>query len=240
MKQLESNNIIFEFQHGFRENRFCESHIIFMIHLLTYNKDENIQTDLMIMNFAKAFDKVPHKRTVYKFKYYGMSQQAIHYITSFLSNRTKTVILENITSEKIPVTPGVPQGTALGPILFLIYINDLPQYIKNSQISLFADGSIIYMPIHTLTDCLKLQEDFEAAIQWEQDWLMAFHPDECNILRVTSKKKPGHFYYNIHGHMLQTVHSVKYLGITILSDLKWNKHHLKQTDPYHSFDEILK
>ena len=144
----------------------------------------------------------------------------INYITSFLSNRTKTVILENTTSEKIPVTPGVPQGTALGPILFPIYINDLPQYIKNSKISLFADGSIIYMPIHTLTDCLKLQEDFEAAIQWEQDWLMAFHLDECNILRVTSKKKPGHFYYNIHGHMLQTVHSVTYLGITILSDLK--------------------
>jgi hypothetical protein len=69
MKQLESNNIIFEFQHGFRENRFCESHIIFMIHLLTYNKDENIQTDLMIMNFAKAFDKVPHKRTTFKYTY---------------------------------------------------------------------------------------------------------------------------------------------------------------------------
>jgi hypothetical protein len=131
-----------------------------------------------------------------------MSQQAINYITSFLSNRTKTVILENTTSDKLPVTSGVPQGTVLGPILFLIYINDLPQYIKNSQISLFADGSIIYRPIHTLTDCLKLHEDFEAAIQWEQDWLMAFHPDECNILRVTSKKKPGHFYYNIHGHML--------------------------------------
>jgi hypothetical protein len=69
-------------------------------------------------------------------EYIALSQQAINYITSFLSNRTKTVILENITSEKIPVTPGVPQGTALDPILFLTYINDLPQYIKNSQISL--------------------------------------------------------------------------------------------------------
>ena len=202
MKQLESNNILFEFQHGFRANRPCESQIIFRIHQLTYNKDKNIQTDLMIMNFTKAFDTVLHKRILYKLKYYGMSQQAINQITSFLSNRIQTVILENTTSEKLPVTSGVPQGTVLDHILFLIYINDLPQYIKNSQIRLFADYSIIYRPIYTLTDCLKLQEDFEAAIQWEQDWLMVFHPDKCNILRFTSKKKPEHFYYNMHDHML--------------------------------------
>ena len=78
MKQLESNNILFEFQHGFRANRPCESQIIFRIHQLTYNKDKNIQTDLMIMNFAKAFDTVLHKRILYKLKYYGMSQQAIN------------------------------------------------------------------------------------------------------------------------------------------------------------------
>jgi len=180
MKHLESNNILFEFQHEFRANRSCESQIISMIHQLTYNKDKNIQTDLIIMDIAKAFDKVPHKRLLYKRKYYGISQQAINWITSFLSNRTQTVILENTTSEKIPVTSGVPQGTVLGPVPFLIYINDLPQYNKHSQIRLFADDSIIYRPIHTLIDCLKLQEDLEAAIQWEQDWLMVFHPDKCN------------------------------------------------------------
>ena len=74
-------------------------------------------------------------------------------------------------------------------IFSLIYINDLPQYIKHSQIRLFVDDSIIYRPLHTLTDCLKLQTDLEAAMQWERDWLMAFHPDKCNILRVTSKQK---------------------------------------------------
>ena len=111
-----------------------------------------------------------------------------------------TVLLENTTSEKIAVTSGMPQGTVLGLILFLIYlyINDLPDYIKHSQIRLFADDSIIYRPIKTQADCIKLQEDLESAVKWEQDWLMAFHPDKCNILRVTTKKLPQHFYYNMH------------------------------------------
>ena len=95
------------------------------------------------------------------------SDQITIWITSFLANRTQTVLLENTTSEKIAVTSGVPQGTVLGPILFLIYINDLPDYIKHCQIRLFADDSIIYRPIKTQTDCIKLQEDLESAVKWE-------------------------------------------------------------------------
>jgi len=114
MKHLESNNILFEFQHEFRANRSCESQIISMIHQLAYNKDKNIQTDLIIMDIAKAFDKVPHKRLLYKRKYYGISQQAINWITSFLSNRTQTVILENTTEQHVMyatdnTTPAVSQ-----------------------------------------------------------------------------------------------------------------------------------
>ena len=78
-----------------------------------------------------------------------------------------------MTSSKIPVTSGVPQGTVLKPILFLIYINDLPEYIKR----LFADDSMIYRQIKSQSDCLKLQEDLEAAMKWEQDGLMSFHPE---------------------------------------------------------------
>ncbi|VDI34092.1 blast:Probable RNA-directed DNA polymerase from transposon BS [Mytilus galloprovincialis] len=189
MKHLETNKILYELQHGFRSKRSCESQVISLVHQLAQNNDKNIQTDLVIMDFAKAFDKVPHKRLLYKLKHYGISDQAIHWIDSFLSNRTQTVLLENTTSNIIPVTSGVPQGTVLGPILFLIYINDLPDYLKHSQIRLFADDSIIYRPITCQNDCIKLQEDIEAAIKWEKDWLMSFHPDKCNILRVSTKKK---------------------------------------------------
>jgi hypothetical protein len=198
MEHLESNNIVYEMQYGFRTNRSCESQIISLTHQLEQNNVKNIQTDLIIMDFTKAFEKVPHKRLISKPKYYGISGQITIWITSLFANRTQTVLLENTTSEKNAVTSGVPQGTVLVPILFLIYINDLPDYIKHSQIRLFADDNIIYRPIKTQADCIKLQEDLESAVKWEHGWLMAFHPDKCNILRVTIKISPQHFYYNMH------------------------------------------
>ena len=139
--------------------------------------------------------------TVYylNFNFFGVSDQATKWIKSFLSNRTQTVMLENHSSDKIPVTSGVPQGTILGSILFLIQIK-------------------------WTSDCIKLQEDLDGAIKWEQDWLMQFHSDKCNILRVTTKKTHIHFYYNMNGHILESVESAKYFGITISSNLKWNKH----------------
>jgi len=89
MEHLESNNILYEMQHGFRSNRSCESQIISLAHQLAQNNDKNIQTDLIIMDFAKAFDKVPHKRLIFKLTFYGISDQITNWITSFLANRTQ-------------------------------------------------------------------------------------------------------------------------------------------------------
>jgi hypothetical protein len=85
------------------------------------------------------------------------------------------------------VTSGVPQGAVLGPILFLIYINDLPEYLTYSKLRLFADDSIIYREIKPHQDCQKLQHDLDAAAQWESDWLMAFHPDKCIKLSISQR-----------------------------------------------------
>ena len=90
--------------------------------------------------------------------------------------------MDGKSSSTVPVTSGVPQGAVQGPVLFLVYINDLSDYLTHSQLKLFADDSIIYMPIKYQHDCNKLQHDLDAAARWESHWLMAFHPDKCSVL----------------------------------------------------------
>ena len=116
---------------------------------------------------------------------------------------------------------GIP---LLGPILFLIYINDFPEYLTHSKLRLFADDSIIYKEITCQDDCKKLQSDLDAAARWETDWLMAFHPDKCTVLTITQKKTPFKHDYKLHNHILEPVTSAKYLGVTLQSNLKWNTH----------------
>ena len=195
MSYLENNNILYDLQHGFRPSRSCETQLISFLQHVSQSNNQNIQTDVVIMDFAKAFDKVPHQHLLYKLKYYGISCNVYDWISDFLTDRTQTVVLEGEMSSKAPVTSGVPQGTVLGPILFLIYINDFPEYLQHSTLRLFADDSIIYKEIKTINDAQHLQLDLDAACRWEKDWLMHFHPDKCNLISITQKRKPIHFTY---------------------------------------------
>ena len=118
----------------------------------------------------------------------------------------------------------VPQGSVLGPVLFLIYINDLPEYVSNSTVRLFADDTLLYLTIHNSSDCIKLQEDLNNLERWESDWQMSFHPEKCEVIHITTKKKPIIHKYTLHGHTLSSVPQIKYLGVNISQDLKWNSH----------------
>ena len=211
MLHLETNQLLYDLQHGFRSSRSCETQLISFLQNLAQSNNDNIQTDVIIMDFAKAFDKVPHRHLIYKLKYYGVTGHTLNWITDFLTDRTQTVVLEGEMSNKVPVTSGVTQGTVLGPILFLIYINDLPNYLQHSTLRLFADDSIIYKEIKNTNDCYKLQSDLEAAAKWEQDWLMHFHPDKCNIISITKKRNSLQFDYKLHSHILEKVNQAKYL-----------------------------
>ena len=112
-----------------------------------------------MMDFVKAFDKVAHNRLLYKLSSYGVKGNTLGWIGSFLSGRSQKVVLEGQSSSSVPLLSSAPQGSVLGPVLFLIYINDLPDYASNSTVWLFANDTLLYLIIHNSSDCDKLPED---------------------------------------------------------------------------------
>ncbi|MES9904902.1 MAG: reverse transcriptase family protein [Sedimenticola sp.] len=230
MKHLASNNILVDSQHGFRSRRSCESQLVQFVHDLSSNLDRahnkgHRQTDIIIMDFAKAFDKVPHRRLLHKLKHYGIRGLANNWICSFLTGRTQKVVLDGVASEPADVISGVPQGSVLGPVLFLLYINDLPDNI-NSSVRLFADDCVLYRNIHTDSDCQALQDDIDKLAKWEETWLMKFNASKCHTLRVTNHQPHTRLIlnYKLHDQVLESVSSAKYLGLTFADSLSWSSH----------------
>ena len=155
-KHLALDSILADCQHGFRSQRSCETQLVQFVHDIISNLDGAVnrghkQTDLIIMDFSKAFDKVPHRRLLHKLDYYGIRGSTHKWINSWLPGRTQKVVLDGQASDPVPVLSGVPQGSVLGPSLFLIFINDLPDNIRSS-VRLFADDCVLYRNIHSIQD----------------------------------------------------------------------------------------
>ena len=132
-------------------------------------------------------------------------------------------MLEGERSAEAPVTSGVPQGSVLGPLLFLLYINDLPQNIQ-SQVRLFADDTAVYLTVTSSEDANTLQADLDTLQEWERTWDMDFNPSKCQVLHITRSRQPLQSQYTLHGQFLESVDSAKYLGVNITQDLNWNHH----------------
>ena len=182
------------------------------------------QVDMLVLDFAKAFDTVAHQRLLAKLHHYGIRGSLHSWIGSFLMGRTQCVVVDGSSSSRVDVKSGVPQGTVLGPTLFLVFINDLAAN-TSATVRLFADDCVMYQPIHSIRDCNSLQRDLDYLHSWELNWLMRFNAKKCNVLRAThAHKKVIKHQYTLGGVPLDVTDAHPYLGVEISKDLKWNTH----------------
>ena len=175
---------------------------------------------MVILDFSKAFDTVPHRKLLHKMEQYGVTGIIISWLCDFLINRQMKVVVDGEESEAVHVDSGVPRGTVLGPHLFLCHINDLPDAVK-STVPLFADDCLLYRPINSIKDHHTLQHGLQQLEIWANTWGMRFNAKKCYIMSINNKS--SHF-YELDKHILQQVPENPYLGITISEDLKWTSH----------------
>ena len=130
MDHFENFNIFQDRQHGFRSKRSCETQLVDFVHQLGKNPEAGQQVDAFVMDFTEAFGKVPHNGLLFKLDYYGIMGTTLDWMKSFLVNRSQRVVVGNTQSNSSPVISGIPQGSVIGPALFLVYSNDLPDSIR--------------------------------------------------------------------------------------------------------------
>ena len=227
MEHLLSNKLLAAEQHGFVPKKSCTTNLLETFDFITKSLAAKRAVDVVFLDFAKAFDKVPHKRLVHKLRAYGIVGKLLDWISEFLRNRKQRVVLGENTSEWASVDSGVPQGSVLGPILFLLYINDLPECVKFAICKLYADDSKLLANVETDEDRLRLQEDLNRIVDWTNTWLMKLNYSKCKIMHI-GKRNPKSTYSmsdssDGRSYQLSATDTEKDLGVTVSSDMKWHK-----------------
>ena len=222
---LVKNNLLSQNQFGFSKGRSCTSQLLVTINEWMSYIDDKIPVDAAYLDFRKAFDSVPHKRLLTKLHGYGIRGNVLNWIADFLSGRTQYVSINEASSKPVPVVSGVPQGSVLGPCLFVYFINDLPE-VSQSFIKIFADDTKVYAPIYSQEDTDKLQGSINKLVEWSETWLISFNSDKCKMLHL-GKNNPKHNYTIKEGDTTVTLSETiceKDLGVSIDPELKFRDH----------------
>ena len=214
---LDRHKLIIDSQHGFRNSRSCLTNLLEFYNYIFSNYDERVPSDIIYLDFKKAFDTVPHKRLLIKLKAHGMGDQLCSWVENWLTNRKQRVVINGEASDWLHVTSGVPQGSVLGPLLFLIYINDI-DFGVSSKISKFADDTKLGGKALTIGDCETIQKDLDHLNNWSEKWLLKFNKDKCKVMHVGFNNLKHN--YKLQGRNLIRVEEEKDLGVIVKSDLK--------------------
>ena len=220
LDHLLSADLLSYDQFGFLPNRSCALQLLVVIEEWTKIVDRRGALDVVYLDFKKAFDSVPHVRLISKLRAYGVGGNVLRWIQAFLHDRRQRVIVEGHHSGWATVSSGIPQGSILGPVLFLVFINDLPGVVKSAA-RLFADDTKMYREVSTNQDKDLLQTDIKLLEEWSAKWQLPFNKDKCKLMHVGSSN-PG-FSYQMEGASIAAVTNEKDLGIIIDNSLKFHE-----------------
>ena len=223
VQHMNENKLYSECQHGFRAGRSCMTQLTEVMNDFTKFMDNKESFDVVYLDFRKAFDSVPHKRLLLKLQSYGIKGNLLEWIKNFLTGRTQKVCINGILSTGADVLSGIPQGSILGPILFTIFINDLPDEL-HSICKIFADDTKIY---NSTEKSETIQNDIDKLINWSERWNLYFNDSKCKVMHL-GKKNPNCAYKISHNendkHTLETCREERDLGVVFDSELKFDKH----------------
>ena len=187
LKKTQEANFISRFQHGFLPKRSCLTNLLETFEAWTGLLDEGFAVDVIYLDYKKAFDTVPHQKLLIKLREYGFESRLVEWIRAFLSKRKMRVIVNGCSSGWVGVLSGVPQGSVLGPLLFLLYVNDIPDWVTGN-VRMFADDTKIWRKIEGREDSEELQKDLDRLNEWSEEWLMQFNPDKCRVMHLGGER----------------------------------------------------
>ena len=220
VQHLEQYSLLRKSQHGFMAGKSTLSNLLEYLEDLTRLVDEGHAVDIVYLDFAKAFDKVPHMRLMRKCEGLGIQGDILRWVQEWLTDRKQRVVLNGKCSKWGDVLSGVPQGSVLGPTLFLIFINDIDiaSDVTGAFIKKFADDTKCYQVVKTQEDREKFQAMLDNLAKWSSDWQMLFNVDKCHVLHI-GKKNPE-FEYNWGAGQLEVTEEEKDVGVMIAKSLK--------------------
>ena len=211
-------------QYGFISGRSTTTQLLYYLDECLKKIASGNVVDSIYLDFSKAFDTVPHRRLLGKLDAYGICGSTYNWIKDFLQGRSQQVIVNGSTSSFAPVISGIPQGTVLGPVLFVIYINDLLDNIQSDGV-MFADDTKIFSQITSHKDAVDLQNDLWKLEEWCNKWILKFNAEKCHVLTLGRFENIQHAHqYTVCNNELEHVDSEKDLGVTIDDEVKFEKH----------------
>ena len=220
----QDHHLFYQFQSGFLPNHSTVFQLIEMYDNICKSLEDKKHTCLVFCDISKAFDRVWHKGLIHKLKGYGFKDNFLNWIQNYLSQREQQVLSNNQLSSLRKINAGVPQGSVLGPLLFLLYINDIADNLK-SLTRLFADDTSLTHSSQNLNDIENIvNNDLQKISSWSRKWLITFNPDKTNVLFISNILDNADLNLLFDDKRLFPVSEHRHLGVTLSDDCKWSSH----------------